>query len=452
MSGPPGFICMGPPLQRMTRRLQRVFTGGRVLASAERWAVGVTFFVNGVVIGTFASRLPWIAGRLHLTSGTLGLVGLTTSVGALVTMPFAAQFVHRYGPRATTRVLIIASSAAIVLPAVAPSLLVLAVMMLIFGALSGINDNAMNAQAVEAEQRIGRSIMSGLHGMWSLGVLAGSLIGSLSARAHLDPVAQFAVVGAVAAAAGGISSLWFGGQAPAASADVEVPWFAWPRGTLLLIGLVGFAAIFVEFAANDWSAVFMHWDLHSSQATAAIATGAFAGSMAAGRLCGDALVRRIGPGVSVRACGVLGTAGCLLVAVSPDLAAALAGFIMIGLGVSVVVPLVFAAAGRSGPSPAIGVAGVATVSYGAGMAAPSVMGGVADVSSLRIAFAVAALLAIGVAAGARLLDLEHAERPGRGLEEDQLHRGDDADQHHEDPQRQRRQLAAEPGPEQATER
>jgi MFS family permease len=381
------------------------------LASAERRAVGVAFFVNGVVLGTFSARLPWIAERLHLSSGTLGLVGLTTSVGALATMPFAAQFVHQYGPKATTRVLIVASSAALVLPAVAPDLLVLAAMMLILGALTGVNDNAMNAQAVEAEQRIGKSIMSGLHGLWSLGVLAGALIGSLWAHAHLDPVFQFAVVAAVSAAAGGIASCWFAGQAPqGAAAEVEVPRFAWPRGTLLLIGLVGFAAIFVEFAANDWSAVFMHWDLHSSQAAAAIATGAFAGSMAAGRLCGDMVVRRIGPVVSVRACGVLGTAGCLLVAISPAAAVALIGFILIGLGVSVVVPLVFAAAGRSGPSPAIGVAGVATVSYGAGMAAPSVMGGVADISSLRIAFAVAALLAVGVGAGAQLLGREHQDR------------------------------------------
>jgi len=380
------------------------------LASAERRAVGVTFFVNGTVFGTFASRLPWIADRLHLSSGTLGLVGLSTSIGALATMPFAAQFVHRYGPKATTRVLIVASSGALVLPAVAPDLLVLTAMMLIFGALTGINDNAMNAQAVEAEQRIGKSIMSGLHGMWSLGVLAGALIGSLSARAHLDPVIQFAVVAVASAAAGGVAGVWFAGQAPVgAAAEIDVPRFAWPRGTILLIGLVGFASIFVEFAANDWSAVFMHWDLHSSQAAAAIATGAFAGSMATGRLCGDAAVRRFGPVLSVRACGVLGTAGCVLVATSPAAVTALIGFILIGLGVSVVVPLVFAAAGRSGPSPAIGVAGVATVSYGAGMAAPSVMGGVADISSLRIAFAVAALFTIGIGAGAGLLGRERLD-------------------------------------------
>jgi MFS family permease len=383
-----------------------------VIVAAERRAVGVAFAVNGMVTGTFASRLPWIAGRLHLSSGMLGLVGLTTSIGALATMPFAAQFVHRYGPKAATRLLIAASSLALALPAFAPDLLALAVVMLLFGALIGINDNAMNAQAVEAEQRAGRSIMSGLHGLWSVGVLAGALIGSASAHAGLDPRVQFTGVAVVAAAAGVVASSWFAGQAPSgAAAEVEVPRFAWPHGTLLLIGLVGFASVFVEFAANDWSAVFMHWILHTSQAEAAIATGVFAGSMAAGRLCGDALVRRLGAAWSVRACGILGTAGCLLVAITPDAVLALIGFLLIGLGVSVVVPLVFAAAGRSGPSAAIGVAGVATVSYGAGMAAPSVMGGVADLSSLRIAFAVSALLAASIAAGAGLLGRQHAAGP-----------------------------------------
>jgi hypothetical protein len=321
----------------------------------------------------------------------------------------------------------------------------------VIGALLGTADNAMNAQAVEAEERIGKSIMSGLHGLWSVGVLAGALTSALAAHAHLDPRIQFAATSVIAAAGGGIATAWFiggpaqpapaggcGGSSPlsdtapgsgrsSTALDNPVPKFAWPRGTLLLIGLVGFAAIFVEFAANDWAAVFMHWDLHTSQAAAALGTSVFAASMAAGRLSGDMVVRRAGPVLVVRVCGVLGTLGCLLVAIAPDTAAAMTGFVLIGIGVSVVVPLVFAAAGRSGPSPAIGVAGVATVSYGAGLAAPSVMGGVADISSLRIAFAVSALLAVAVAAGAGLLGPKpgvvaaSAEGESR-LEEDQLHR------------------------------
>ena len=399
----------------------------------------MVFAVNGIVFGTFAARLPWIAARLHLSSGMLGAVGLTSSAGALLSIAFAARFVHRYGAQAATRLLIAASSAALALPAFAPDLAALAAAMLIFGGLTGITDNAMNAQAVEAEQRAGRPIMSGLHGLWSVGVLVGALAGSLAAQAGVSPQLQFPVTGAAGAVAGVIASQWCA-AGRTAGPTVDVPRFAWPRGRLLGIGIVGFAAIFVEFAANDWSAVFLHWDLHASQAAAAVATGVFAGAMAAGRLGGDQVVARIGPVLSVRLCGVLGTAGCLLVAVAPAAIPALAGFALIGAGVSVVVPLVFSAAGRAGPSAAISVAKVATVSYGAGLAAPSVIGGVADITSLRAAFGATAMLAAGVCAGASLL-----RSAAVASEEDQLHSRDNTDQDDEDPQRQRGEPAAEPG-------
>jgi fucose permease len=205
--------------------------------------------------------------------------------------------------------------------------------------------------------------------------------------------------------AGGLAAIaWLKGEPAASGAeDVHVPMFVWPRGLVLLIGLVAFAAIFVEFAAAAWAALFMHWTLHASQAEAALTTAMFALAMAGGRLSGDAVVRWTGPVRAVRGCGVLATAGCLVVAVAPSDWVAIAGFILIGLGVSVVVPLVFAAAGHSGPSPAMGVAGAATVSYGAGLAAPSVMGGVADIASLRVSFAVTTVLAVGIFAGAGLL-------------------------------------------------
>jgi MFS family permease len=371
---------------------------------AERRAAAAIFLLFGLYTGTLSSRLPWIAGRLHLTSGTLGLcVGLMVSIGAIGTIPFAARLVHMYGPRLSTAVTIGAVGGTLALPPFAPDVVVLAGMMLVTGAIGGTCDNALNAQGVEAERRLGRSLMSGLHGMWSVGVLAGALLGSLAAREQIDPRVQFTVIAVVIAAGGITATRWLGGR-PVTADGVQAPRFVWPRGMLLLIGLVGFAAIFVEYAANDWSAVYMRWVLHASQEQAALATAAFAGSMAVGRLCGDAIVQRTGPGIAVGTCGILGTAGCILVALSTGTGTALAGFLLIGAGVSVVIPLVFAAAGRSGPSPALGVAAVATISYGAGLAAPSAIGGIADLSSLRVAFGVAALLALAIAAGATLLD------------------------------------------------
>jgi MFS family permease len=375
-----------------------------MLRSAEGRAAAFIFLAMGMLTGTFSSRWPWIAARLDMSSAVIGFVGLLSTAGALTAMPFAARFVHRYGSRAATRVLTAAAGASLVLPAYAPSAAVLAILFAAMGAIIGTQDNAMNTAAVEAESRIGRSIMSGLHGMWSVGVLVGALAGSLAAHVSLDPRIQFAAMGALVLVIGLVASAWLeSGPATGAAAEVHVPRFVWPRGLLLLIGLVAFAAIFVEYAANDWSALFMHWTMHANQAVAALATGLFAFTMAAGRLAGDAVVARVGTVASVRGCGVLATAGCIVVAVAPAAWIAVAGFMLIGAGVSVVVPLVFAAGGRTGPSPAMGVAGVATISYGAGLGAPSVMGGVAELSSFRVAFALAALIAVVIVVGAGLL-------------------------------------------------
>jgi MFS family permease len=395
--------------------------------AAERRAVAAVFLAAGTWTGTYASRLPWIAARLHLSSGVLGLAGLAAGVGAVTTMPFAARFVHAHGARAATRLLIGASGVVLVLPALAPNAVALALILLLAGAIVGNTDTSMNAQGVAAEQRAGRPIMSGLHGMWSVGVVAGALAGSLAARLHIDPRLQFAVVGAAILAGGVAATFWFADDPPPAAATglpaavgitagpesgpaAAMPYFAWPRGLALLLGLMAFAGMFVEYAANDWSALFMRWELHASQALAAATTGVFALTMAAGRLSGDVVTRRLGPARSVRISGLTATAGCLLIAAAPGPATALAGFMLVGLGVAVVVPLVFAAAGRCPPAPAISIAGVATLGYGAGMAGPSLMGGVADISSLRVAFGAAALIGLAVAAGAGLL------APGRGAE------------------------------------
>jgi MFS family permease len=394
-----------------------------MLRSAAGRATAIVFMASGILTGTLSSRWPWLAGRLHLSSAVIGALGLASTAGALVTMPFAARFVHRYGARAATCVLTVATGIALALPPFAPGVVVLTVIFVLMGAVIGTGDNALNTAGVEAEKRTGTTVMSGLHGMWSVGVLAGALAGSLAARVGLDPRIQFTATGALIAVSGIASAPWLAGDpapGPAvagSAAGADVPKFVWPRGLVLLIGLVAFAAIFVEFAASSWAALFMHWTLHSSQAVAALATAVFALAMAAGRLAGDYVVARLGAVRSVRVCGVLGTAGCLLVAIAPDTGLALLGFVLIGLGVSVVVPVVFAAAGHHGPSPAVGVAGVATISYGAGLAAPSMMGGVADISSLRVAFALAAVIAVAIGAGAGLLGRTTAGAPALAASE-----------------------------------
>src|SRR5262249_17300163 len=169
---------------------------------------------------------------------------------------------------------------------------------------------------------------------------------------------------------------------------------------VLLIGLVGLCAVFGEQAGTDWSAVYIRNELGGSASAAAFAVSAFAVTMAVARLVGDHVIRRMGPVRTVRLSGPCAAGGAVAVVLAPGLAIGLVGFALLGIGVALVVPIVFAAAGRVGMHPARSIAGVAGVAYASGLVAPGVIGGVAAVSSLTASFCLVACLVASMALAA----------------------------------------------------
>jgi predicted MFS family arabinose efflux permease len=366
-----------------------------------RVATSIVFAVHGAVVGSFATRIPWIRDRLDLGAGELGLALVVPALGALLAMPATGSLVHRIPGRAITRLLVGAFCLVLALPALAPSLGWLCLFLLAFGALNGMADIAMNTQGVLVEERAGRSIMSGLHAAWSIGGIAGGAIGALAAHAGLDARVHLGAMALGLFAVAGVAGRGLLEARPAAvGSGAEAPRLAWPPRPVLLIGAVGFGAVFAEGACADWAAVYLRDVMGSSPGTAALAYTGFAAAMAAGRLRGDALVRCIGPVRAVRIGGALASLGALLVVAARTPVLGVAGFALIGLGIAVVVPLAFSAAGRAMPHAGQGIAAVATVAYGAGLAAPGAIGAIADVLSLPAAFVVVAALTTLVAAGA----------------------------------------------------
>jgi len=368
-----------------------------------RHASAAVFAVHGSVTGSFAARVPWIASHVGVDVGHLGVALLMPGIGAMCAMPFSGRLAHRYAFRPLIAVTIAAWCASLVLPPLPTSLLVLCVVLLAFGAAAGLADMVMNAQGVLVEKAYGRSVMSSLHGFWSVGVLAGSAVSAFSSHAGIDTRVQFAVTAAVLAAAGAAAAR-FALEDAAAREAVAPPAFALPTRPILLIGLVGLCAVFGEQAGTDWSALFIRRDLGGTAATAAFAVSAFAVAMAIVRLAGDRVIRRFGPVRTVRLSGTCAAAGAIAVVLAPGPAVGLAGFALLGTGVALVVPLVFAAAGRVGPHPARSIAGVAGVAYGSGLVAPGVIGGIASLSSLTASFGVVACLVAIMALAARVLD------------------------------------------------
>jgi Major Facilitator Superfamily len=371
-------------------------------ARRARVATAVIFGVHGCVTGSFAARIPWIASHVGVGVGGLGVALIMPAVGALVAMPFSGRLAYRYALRPLVAVSIVAWCGALVLPALPSSLGLLCLVLLLFGAIAGIADMAMNAEGVFVEKVYARSVMSSFHGFWSLGVLAGAVVSALGSRAGIDSRLQFAVEALTLAGIGAAASRRLLDD-PTSRDGVAPPRFALPTRPVLLIGLVGLCAIFGEQAGTDWSALYVRNELGGSAGVAALAVSAFAFTMAGARLVGDRVIRRLGPVTTVRLSGVCATAGAIGVVLAPDLAAGFASFALLGVGVALVIPIVFATAGRVGPHSGRSIAGVAGVAYASGLAAPGVIGGVAAASSLTASFCLVAALVAVVALGAPVL-------------------------------------------------
>ncbi|GHF20209.1 MFS transporter [Streptomyces griseoluteus] len=373
--------------------------------------MAAVFAVHGAVTGSFATRVPWIQDHAGLSAGQLGFALAFTALGASCAMPLAGRVSHRFGSRTALRGLLALWTLSLVLPSLAPNLLTLCLGMFAYGAASGMADVVMNALGVEIERLLGKSIMSGLHGMWSTGALIGSAAGTLAAHLGSDARLHHLLAAAVLTLLGQLACAWVLDVQPAEDEEPP-PRFALPPRSALLIGAVGFCAVFAEGASLDWSAVFLRDRLDGSPGLAAATTTGFMLTMAIARIAGDAVVNRFGAVRTVRAGGLLAGVGGLLVVLADRPPLAMTGFALMGLGIAVVVPLCFAAAGHSGPNPSQAIAGVATITYTSGLIAPSLIGGVAQATSLTVSFVVVTVLACALAGFAGVL--RTAERGGGG--------------------------------------
>ncbi|GGQ81304.1 MFS transporter [Streptomyces griseorubens] len=367
-----------------------------------RYAVAAVFAVHGAVTGSFATRVPWIQDHAGVSAGQLGLALAFPALGASLAMPLAGGISHRFGARNALRGLLALWTLALILPSLAPNLLTLCLALFVYGATAGMSDVAMNALGVEVENRLDRSIMSGLHGMWSVGAVVGSAAGTLAAHLGSDARLHHALAAAVLTVVGFVACACVLDLQPAEDEEPP-PRFALPPRSALLIGAIGFCAVFAEGASLDWSAVYLRDQLETSAGLAAACTTGFTLTMAVARIAGDRVVDRYGAVRTVRASGVVALLGGLLIVSAGHPAVAMAGFALMGLGIAVVVPLCFAAAGRSGSNPSLAIAGVATITYTSGLIAPSAIGMLAQATSLMVSFVLVTVLTCGIAGFAGVL-------------------------------------------------
>ena len=367
-----------------------------------RTAVAAMFVLNGGLFGIWASRIPAFVTRFELSADSLGLLLLCLAAGAIISFPLAGHFSDRIGAASLTRRIAVLYVVALVLLATAPSVGALAACLTLFGFAHGAMDVAMNGWGAEVERHLARPVMSSFHAMFSLGAGAGAASGYLAVGAELAVLPHFLLVGAVFTAFAFATANQPWASERSASGGVV---FAFPRGALLFVGIVAFAASLGEGAMADWSAVFLDRVSAATEAQTALGYVVYSIAMVVTRLAGDRVVHRLGEVSAARLSGSLALFGILTAMTSSELALVLLGFMLMGTGYALVMPLAFSRAAADGHlPPGRAIAGVATLGYGGMLLGLPVIGFVAELSTLRAAFGVLALLAVVVVLFAASLD------------------------------------------------
>ena len=372
---------------------------------SARLAVLAAFFINGAFLATWVSRIPALQEQLGLSEGALGFILLGLAAGVIVALSLAGGLIARFGSAKVTAVGLLVMGCTLPLLALAPQASLLWLALFVYGGAMSAMDVAMNAQAVQVEQNVGRPLMSSFHAAFSIGGLTGALFGA--GLAFMPPIFHFL-----------IALLFFGSIAlfafrylqpdeeamPQSEAVFQLP----PRA-LWLLGAIAFCSSIGEGSVADWSAVYLRQTFRTSASFAALGFAAFSLTMTGGRLLGDGLAARYDAVQIVRWGGLIATVGILAVIITEQPLIVLLGFAGVGAGLANIIPLSFSAAGKYPGIPSgVGIAGVATIGYAGFLAGPPAIGLLAEATSLRIA-----LLFVAILVGS-LIFTASAIRPSRG--------------------------------------
>lgn len=370
------------------------FRGVQSPARAARIAVSALFFSAGFCFSSWASRIPAIQQRLELNEAGLGMVLLSLPVGLMLSLPVSGFLVARYGSKRT--VIIACLLYAFLLPFLGVVTFVwqLAMVLFLFGFAGNLLNISMNTQGVNVEDSYGRSIMASFHGVWSVAGFSGAAIGMFMLSFSTPPLLHFCIITIL------VWSIVFVVYKYLPAKDVHsgsnVPVFAKPDRNLLILGLIAFCCMVCEGAMFDWSGIYFAKEVQVSKSLTTLGYVAFMTTMAGGRFAGDWLSVKLGRKNIIRISGLLIASGLMLAVSLPYMVSATIGFLITGMGVSSVVPLVYSAAGRSGKlASGVALAAVSTIGYLGFLFGPPAIGFIAQAFNLRWSFTLIAFLGLG---------------------------------------------------------
>jgi fucose permease len=382
-----------------------------VPAPVRRWpriAVTAVFVMHGLLFASWTAHIPDVKAHLGLTDGTLGFALLGAPVGSVTAMIASAYLLPRLGSRRIVQVALVGYCAAGPFVGLTGTLAALFAALFVWGAFQGALDVAMNTQAIAVERAGRRVLMSGLHGSWSIGSFVGAGIGALAVGAGIALTTQLLVLGTLALLGAGLLTTRMlpdaADQQPAAAdspAGDQVSRTAsrWSGG-MVLLGAIAFASMLCEGATADWASVYLSGPLRTTGVVAGLGYAAFSLAMVTIRLSGNRLLSRHRPNRLLPALAVVASIGFAAGLLTGRPGAALAGFFCLGLGLALVVPAVFSAAGRiPGLHPGTAVATVSACGWAGFVCGPPLIGRLASLTSLPAALGLLPLLTAFIVVG-----------------------------------------------------
>ncbi len=352
-----------------------------------RLAISLFYLMQGISFASWASRIPDLKSHLNLSDAVLGSILLTLPLGQLITMPFSGKLTSKYGSLKVLRFSVPLYSFVLLIISQANSGWQLALALLLFGISGNLCNIALNTQAVAAESYFKKPIMTSFHGAWSIGGFVGALIGLAMMNFHVIPFYHFIFVMLLAWLNVFISHVNLIPKKKPTEAH-KSKLFQMPEGVLIQLGIIGFCSMATEGAMFDWSGVYFKEIVKAPHALVVLGYASFMVMMATGRFLGDGVIQRFGRKRTLQISGLVISMGMFISVLFPHLITATLGFMLVGLGVSGIVPMVYSVAGtKTKVAPSMAIAMVSSISYLGFLMGPPLIGYISALANLRYSYA-----------------------------------------------------------------
>lgn len=362
-----------------------------------RWAVSLFYFGMGLCFATWASRIPDIKASLHLSESDLGSILFALPFGQLMIMPFSGKLVTKYGSHKILLIALALYAIALTNLGLAEKPWQLSLGLFLFGIFGNLSNIAVNTQGVYTEGLFKRTIMSSFHGAWSTAGFSGALIGIAMLALKLSPFQHF-VIAALIVFVLMAANYKYLIRAKEKKSSGKKKFFAKPDGVLLWLGIIGFCCMASEGVMFDWSGVYFKEIVKAPGPLVILGYTSFMIMMAGGRFLGDRLIHKYGRKRVLQISGLLISTGLFTSVFLPYLIPSTLAFMLVGLGVSTIVPTVYSIAGKNATvAPGEALTIVSSVSFLGFLMGPPVIGFIAEAAGLQFSFAFIGIFGVLIA-------------------------------------------------------